>query len=189
MAENPERTPEEKARVISSALPGSLPCVPPLYPPPDLDLIQGFSTKLTVSPGERIEFKVSTSADSYDVRFYRIGKRTRECDAMSGLKGSRKSLTELPWEGCVWGDGFRVEGARGNTHRILCGGTGGFEGGLLPCTFCRETTPGKETQACRACVHEHLERLQRLGRIFIVLCRTTSRHKPGPSNDLFQTRG
>ncbi len=99
------RTPEEKARVISSALPGSLPCVPPLYPPPDMDLIQGFTSKLTASPGESIEFKVS-SANDYDVKFTRIGITTREIDRLSGLRGSIKPLENLPWEGCAWDTDF-----------------------------------------------------------------------------------
>jgi N,N-dimethylformamidase len=101
-----ERTPEEKARIIDSALPGSLQCVPPLYPPPDMSVIQGFTNRLTASPGEPIEFKVSTPMENYDVRFYRMGKRSQEIEGINRLKGSLKSLTALPWEGCQWETDF-----------------------------------------------------------------------------------
>jgi N,N-dimethylformamidase len=77
--------------------------VPPIFAPPDVTTMQGYTSRLSGAPEDNIAFRMSTVADSYTVTFRKLGKRGGPVDVLENVKGRLQFAPERAWEtGCDW---------------------------------------------------------------------------------------
>ncbi|MDA0747359.1 MAG: hypothetical protein O2954_12630 [bacterium] len=80
---------------------------PPVFTPPDVTVMQGYSSRLSGAPEDNIAFRMTTGASSYDVTFYRLGEGGEVVGALKGVEGRVQACPEKAWEtGCDWATDF-----------------------------------------------------------------------------------
>ena len=81
--------------------------VPPIFSPPDVTKMQGYTSRLSGAPEDNIAFRMTTVANSYDVTFSRLGKNGETVGVLENVKGRLQQSPPNAWEeGCGWQSDF-----------------------------------------------------------------------------------
>ena len=65
--------------------------------------VEGYSHEQSYAPGEVVDFHVSTTAPTYDIEVFRIGRERKSVFQKSDIPGAEYAVPELASvEGCGW---------------------------------------------------------------------------------------
>ena len=95
-------------------------------------MIEGYCVPLVASPGDRIEFKVSSSTD-YDVTYLRLKMQDDQSVGLplsepQRLVGGKQDIPLEPWNGCRWATSFPLDvplNWRSGMYAAMCTDLGG----------------------------------------------------------------